>query len=460
MKTAILLIGAPATGKSTLARTLALCFGLPVISIGDLIRERRRTDPAFRRMTDRAFHGHEAFGGGAYDDLVAPEVERLAALSPVIVDGGPGIEGVIDRVRDVSWPVVELTAPAGHRESRRSERSKAEGRPDDRADWFERRAAVYRRWRSAFHVGPDALRIDTATHDSGKAALVAASWISVRLVGRNGGSRFDRNGPARPGKWNDPVLLVKPGFHYRTNDLMAAIERVLLQYDLHVTDTKVWEGGTPQTRNSWIAHLGDHFFWSSAGSRLDPSGKVGGLERARRHSVAEVAARWQNASLRTKVGLGRWEALLETGEWMVNGHVPKLYEEFTSTGSITLALRLTRGGERHCSWRRLRRSLLGATDPAEADAASLRGLARAGRIPLHGRAVTFGNNAFHLSAGPLEAVRERRIWGLESAESAAEPEWNGFQPDAGMRSWFEMSYESDAGRAELLRLCDVTAYGR
>jgi hypothetical protein len=57
----------------------------------------------------------------------------------------------------------------------------------------------------------------------------------------------------------------------------------------------------------------------------------------------------------------------------------------------------------------MRDVFLGATDPALAHPASLRASARRGDLALTGP-VTFRNNAFHLSRGPLEAARERLVW--------------------------------------------------
>lgn len=463
MRLAILLIGAPATGKSTLARTLSLCFGFPVVSIGDMIRRKRKADVRFRRATDRAFHGYEAFGGTAYCELVAPEVERLSALSPVIVDGGPGVEGVVDRLDNVNWMAVELTAPSSRRGFRRSERASSDSRPDDQAEWFERRSTVYDTWRSQNDLKIDAIGINTATHDRARTALVASSWISLQFTGSStdGVQRHKHFGSAgKVQQWNDPVLLLKPGFHYEVDKVIPAIENVLHRHDLYITEVSIWNGDTAQARNNWIAHLGEHLFWGAAASRLDPSGKVGGMEYARGRSIEQVSALWQRASRRAKVGLGRWEARLESGEWMINGHVPALYEEFTSPDHSTLVMRLTRGGTDRHPWGRLRHRLLGATDPVQADRASLRGLAYAGRLPLTGHRVTFGNNAFHLSAGPLEAVRERRIWMLERDASIKDPEpgWNGFQAGDGALSWFEATYETDVDRARLRHICDVTEY--
>ena len=103
--------------------------------------------------------------------------------------------------------------------------------------------------------------------------------------------------------------------------------------------------------------------------------------------------------------------------YIVNGFYMSMRAQFTKPGEQLLALEL-RWAEDVLSWADFRQAVVGATDPATAAPGSLRGLAMAQWEALGLASPPKGaENFVHASAGPAEAVAERRIWlGTPEAE--------------------------------------------
>lgn len=87
---------------------------------------------------------------------------------------------------------------------------------------------------------------------------------------------------------------------------------------------------------------------------------------------------------------------------ILNGFHPRQLGFFTAEDAVCAFL--------HCSsptgWRRLRSDLIGTTDPAKADGASLRGRLFADPAAFGLTSVSYNFNGVHASAGPLEGLAE------------------------------------------------------
>jgi hypothetical protein len=98
------------------------------------------------------------------------------------------------------------------------------------------------------------------------------------------------------------------------------------------------------------------------------------------------------------------------GGVIINGHVPALVDLSEGLHGRTTAMELVAADDCYVTpLAEMRRSFLGASDPARAVAGSLRNMAWRGDIDLKMK-VDIEQNGFHLSAGHLEAERESTIW--------------------------------------------------
>ena len=184
----------------------------------------------------------------------------------------------------------------------------------------------------------------------------------------------------------------------------------------------MWPADAVRGRGLAAAHHDRHSLYSRHVSHLLGPDLSGGHEVAAMHGAAALAG-WEDADP-VRVARCVWRARLVLPDGapaeVVNGQMPRIERSFEEDGAVLVALRLRRAARRARSWTDLRRSFLGATDPRLAVAGSLRHDAARGLLPLTG-VISLQNNAFHLSAGPLEAVREGFLWfqDLPPADPAA-----------------------------------------
>lgn len=101
---------------------------------------------------------------------------------------------------------------------------------------------------------------------------------------------------------------------------------------------------------------------------------------------------------------------LQGRTWTVNGFYLGMREEFVAAGAeVHYYVVEFDGGE--LSWASFRNELVGATEPAEAVAGSLRKACLDSWEELGLAKKPFkGANCVHASAGPLEALKERIVW--------------------------------------------------
>ncbi len=110
-----------------------------------------------------------------------------------------------------------------------------------------------------------------------------------------------------------------------------------------------------------------------------------------------------------KLGGGFYAAYFPDQQvYVLNGFYPSIRDLYTADRAQVRCF-LMNFDEARLTWRRFRDAVIGATDPAKADPASIRGaLFRAGReLNL---ALDFRDNAIHASASPLEAALEKSVW--------------------------------------------------
>lgn len=146
---AIILLGAPGSGKGTQAERLAESLGLPHISTGAILRQ---------AVADGTELGLAARGIMAAGRLVSDEIvlgiveERISAPDcnhGFILDGYPrnqaqarALGEVLSRLGAVEW-IANIAVPAEELAARVRGRRGTDGRQDDSEEAFRRRLGVY-----------------------------------------------------------------------------------------------------------------------------------------------------------------------------------------------------------------------------------------------------------------------------------------------------------------------------
>ena len=150
---AIILLGAPGSGKGTQAVRLAKSLGLPHISTGAILRQ------AVEDGTELGMAAREimAAGGLVSDRIVLGIVEERIAASDCsrgfILDGYPRndaqaraldqvLDQVLSRLGVTEW-IVNIAVPQEELAARVRDRRSTDGRQDDSEEAFRRRLEIY-----------------------------------------------------------------------------------------------------------------------------------------------------------------------------------------------------------------------------------------------------------------------------------------------------------------------------
>ncbi len=149
------------------------------------------------------------------------------------------------------------------------------------------------------------------------------------------------------------------------------------------------------------------------GDVLDGAYVLGGhqfLEAYPEVSPFALAMLFSNAQV-GRLGPGTYAGTIRVdGQTMVilNGFHPRQLSFFTADDTVCAFLHCSSGTD----WEVLRSQLIGATDPAKADPASIRGTLYGDPAGYGLQAVNSNFNGVHMSAGPLEGLAElRRFFG-------------------------------------------------
>ena len=146
---AIILLGAPGSGKGTQAARLAESLGLPHISTGAILRQ------AVADGTELGMAARDIMAAGRLvsDEIVLGIVEeRISAPDcrrGFILDGYPrnqaqarALGGVLSRLGATEW-IANIAVPAAELAARVRGRRGTDGRQDDSEEAFRRRLEVY-----------------------------------------------------------------------------------------------------------------------------------------------------------------------------------------------------------------------------------------------------------------------------------------------------------------------------
>ena len=145
--------------------------------------------------------------------------------------------------------------------------------------------------------------------------------------------------------------------------------------------------------------------------------------------------------------------------YVVNGFYPSMRAQFTAPGLSVRVFRVSWADNDSLPWATFRNEIIGATDPAKAHPSSLRGLAFQNWAEIGLSARPYGaENVLHASAGPVEAVHERRIWcasaGLATAAHYSQQDSDPFlfEADAALRRRLQGEGEGAEAAAALVEI--------
>lgn len=438
--------GLPCAGKSTLCRGLASSLGGTAIVVGDLIRVARGWDTGSRARSQNAYDGNEEYPADWIASLLRPAL--ASAQSPVVIDGAVPLDVVLPRLGITATSLLVLQASEQARFRRFEIRRASSARPDDAERIFHRRTEFHQRTllRMRALIGADKTFVISGDVSSpavlrqALSAITVARHASMRPRIEDTGKRGSGSSSAKIADlatearrrrcvvrsvWvnegsdsPDPVLLLKP-FHDLSPAMLDAILSRFAVAGFIPGGATVWPCSVIEAARAMPVHLEMHYAyarWGLLGDNVALDSRVGEAFPAYRlissgRSPRDLSLWWHSDPKPQKLARSLW-LKQDAHSRVVNGHIPALIESWHRRSFFVAAIRLVRRSNA-VSWRELRTEVLGSADPAEASRSSVRGAAYAGLLPDVGE-VSLADNLVHLSAGPLEAIRERWLWMGES----------------------------------------------
>lgn len=199
---------------------------------------------------------------------------------------------------------------------------------------------------------------------------------ALRYAG--GRARAGQTDRARSGA----LLVVKPGWDYG----VALLDTLLLRLERHGYGPAAWGAwGGPAVRDRGLAraHLGSHYLHARWAAELLPQVLRDGVRAPWPHALRigiPALTTWWRSSSTERVAAAVWVGRRDD-ERIVNGHLPGVLASYLGARDTTLVLAVA-GGPGCTSCRRMRSAFLGATDPAQTAAGSVRHDVLDGRVPM------------------------------------------------------------------------------
>lgn len=148
--TRLLLIGPPGAGKGTQAERLALAFGVPAISTGDIFRHNVTTNTPLGLEVKSFIDAGVYVPDSLTNAIVADRLKEADTARGFLLDGYPRTTDQVaelDRLLEVGGTqldvVVLITADTDEVVARLLKRAAEQGRADDTADVIRHRLDVY-----------------------------------------------------------------------------------------------------------------------------------------------------------------------------------------------------------------------------------------------------------------------------------------------------------------------------
>jgi hypothetical protein len=400
-------------------------------------------------------------------DLITSEIEAKGIKTgPLIIDAAPPIDRVATQLDWKSPLLIELKTSWQLAKQRRASRAgEPHNREDDSLELFKRRS----RW-CIEHLSETIMGFPTGTRhvkinanfsrsDTLRQALsyilltISEDWLQdvggIRYLNEGSGNTsfleikgiLDRAlhkhrgypvgltfinqetpGPSR----NRLVLLLKAGLHF-PDDIFARVERLIAFRGYKIRGITAWDGiaaadsmvgrahlDLAYLHAKWPEHLGLQQTMNRGADKVKSF--VGGYSYGQHFGFKRLDELWNEDGDHPPIKIDPCayvipapDMITPSGTLIVNGHIPSFLSMFEEQGNITYAIAIEAVSETASSWFEMRNKFIGITIPSQAATGSLRRMAFDGALDINGE-ISFRNNGFHLSAGPLEAVRELYLW--------------------------------------------------
>ncbi|MFN2387481.1 MAG: adenylate kinase [Thermoanaerobaculia bacterium] len=146
----VIFLGPPGSGKGTQAKLLSERLQVPAISTGEMLRTAVSEGTPLGCQARAIMERGELVPDPVMTELVRERIQRPDAAEGFILDGFPrtiqqaeSLAGILGNAAPIT-AVINFSVPEDVLEARLLERSRAEGRADDRADTVRERIRVYR----------------------------------------------------------------------------------------------------------------------------------------------------------------------------------------------------------------------------------------------------------------------------------------------------------------------------
>lgn len=262
---------------------------------------------------------------------------------------------------------------------------------------------------------------------------------------------------------NQALAFIKPHVVHNKK-VVKLIEEILDDAGIAIVARRIWTAAEMRAQGVVDRHYAAN---ARTGTCLDPS-RLPVDEAARREFATVFERRWEDALASGCVASGqvaqerlgisaeelnaRWakyKAHKIAGGiyvshfaaeklYVLNGFYPSMREIFTTEGASILVL-LVNFDPVHLPWKSFRDEVIGITNPAAADEASIRGLLHDRQQAL-GITVTYRENVIHASASAFEALCEKALW-LPELPLERDPLWQALEGSGitfeRLRTWRE-----------------------
>ena len=143
----IVLLGAPGSGKGTLAKQLAEKYGYTLITTGDILREEKKSGSEIGKKINDILGKGNLVPDEIVNQIIKNKLENYVPNSRIIFDGFPRtvVQGeFLDTIADIGL-VIYLEVSDNTIRERILERGKTSGREDDQSiDIINRRILQYK----------------------------------------------------------------------------------------------------------------------------------------------------------------------------------------------------------------------------------------------------------------------------------------------------------------------------
>lgn len=448
-KNIVLVLGMPCAGKTTISKMISKVLKCAHISIGDLIRKARDNSQTISINTDGAFKGKEMYNPQFIKNLLTSN-PAFIGNDFIVIDAGPPIESVLPDLNADVLCVINIKTGDKLRYERFLVRQKTGIRNDDLESLFKDRSIHYKNnlistlqyfkkrdilfemdgGYSITQMLKQALSIVylslTAENTYGNVrdfeVVKSHPWYEIL---KNKYSQYELNSSifvnessySKDADYNQMVMLLKPGLHF-SDSVLTYLSDSLRKLGYEIGAINIVNGSLIKKYSIAKAHFDLHYIYARyAQDVVSPMLNInerkirvlGSYDFCDLYGNKGLDKIWNDSNnMPLKEGQSLW-IKTEDKTTIINGHIPSIINQYEDDKNTIIALHIKQYRPNAANWSYMREVYLGETNPIKAKPDSLRGLAYNGELEIQGD-ITFQNNAFHMSSGPLEGFREMMIW--------------------------------------------------